>query len=62
MQHLHAGAEPVDEDEGVALHHVHPHLVPHYAAQRVEALAHVGREGIEEEAVGVTQGKHGGLS
>lgn len=58
MEDLHGGAGFVDEDERVTVLHVAPHLVGDDAAERIEALAHVGGMRIQVEAVAVTQAEH----
>ena len=58
MEDLHGGACLIDEDERITVLHVPPHLVSYYAAERVKALAHVGRMRVQVETVAVTQAEH----
>lgn len=58
MEDLHGGACLIDEDERITVLHVPPHLVGYYAAERVKALAHVGRMRVQVETVAVTQAEH----
>ena len=58
MEDLHSRAGLVDEDERVAVLDVAPHLVGHYAAERVEALAHIRGVRVQEEAVAVIEAEH----
>lgn len=58
MEDLHGRARLVHEDERVSVLDVAPHLVGHNAAERVEALAHVGGARVQEEPVAVVQAEH----
>lgn len=58
MQDFHARTWLVDEDESITVLDVAVHLVRDYAAERVEALAHVGWMRIQEEPVCVIEAEH----
>lgn len=58
MQDLHPVSGRIDEHEHVSAAHAHSHAVVHYAAQSVEAHAHVHRFIVQPVAHGVVKAKH----
>ena len=58
VQDLHPVSGSIDEHEHVSAAHAHSHAVVHYAAQSVEAHAHVHRFIVQPVAHGVVKAKH----
>lgn len=58
VQDLHPVPGCIDEHEHVSAAHAHSHAVVHYAAQSVEAHAHVHRFIVQPVAHGVVKAKH----
>ena len=58
MKQLHQFATGADEDKHVAVAHVTSHLLMHHAAERADALAHVGPSRAKPVAHRVIQTEH----
>lgn len=58
MQDLHPVSGRIYEHEHVSAAHAHSHAVVHYAAQSVEAHAHVHRFIVQPVAHGIVKAKH----
>ena len=58
VQDLHPVPDRIDKHEYVSAAHAHSHAVVHYAAQSVEAHAHVHRFIVQPVAHGIVKAKH----
>ena len=58
VKDLHPVSGRIDEHEHVSAAHAHSHAVVHYAAQSVEAHAHVHRFIVQPVAHGIVKAKH----
>lgn len=62
MKQLDPAPALVHEDVNVTIHWVSAYLVPHQAAQRVEALTHICWLAVEPVAHPTFQAKHGWMT